>query len=159
MSELEPVALHRARDAFNRKWADMSSPFPTEEPEAGDGPIGYAIRAYLEAAPANAELEAARAEEWRKRREAEASRDTMSAVAATFKAERDAAEALLKEAGPVIDKLRTALEPLSNRVFNDNGDISVNYPVNFTSEHCISAYFADRAARSLMSKIGEHNGE
>lgn len=50
MTELDQVAFHRARDAFNRKWADMSSPCPTEESEAGGGPIGYAIRAYLEAA-------------------------------------------------------------------------------------------------------------
>lgn len=80
-------------------------------------------------------------------------------LATSMAEDRNDAEALLKEAGPVIDKLRTALLPLCNAVFNDNGDISVNYPVSFTSEHCISAYFAERAARSLMSKIGERNGE
>jgi len=45
--DLDIRALSFARQAYDRKFHDMSGPTPTEEPEAGDGPLGYAIRAYL----------------------------------------------------------------------------------------------------------------
>lgn len=47
---LDGRALSLARKAYDRKFYDMSGPTPTEEPEAGGGPLGYAIRAYLAAA-------------------------------------------------------------------------------------------------------------
>ena len=66
-----------------------------------------------------------------------------------------AAEQRVKDAVKVLEQQSKALEPLANSVFNDNGDISVNYPVRFTSEHCIAAYFADRAARAFIKEAGE----
>ncbi|CCM77087.1 hypothetical protein [Rhizobium mesoamericanum] len=49
MSDLNEKALDAAKRSYDAKYADMSSPCPTEEPEAGGGPLGYAIRAYLAA--------------------------------------------------------------------------------------------------------------
>lgn len=48
--DLNKKALSLAAQAYERKLQDMSGPCPTEEPQAGGGPIGYAIRAYLSAA-------------------------------------------------------------------------------------------------------------
>lgn len=48
-AELNDLALARAREAYDRKWADMSSPNPTEDPSAGGGPLGYAILEYFNA--------------------------------------------------------------------------------------------------------------
>lgn len=70
-------------------------------------------------------------------------------------ARAQAAEQKLAEAVKVMEQQSKALEPLSNAVFNDNGEISVSYPVSFTSEHCIAAYFADRAARCFIKEAGE----
>lgn len=47
MTELDEKALEAAHLAYNRKHFDMTRSDPTEEPEAGGGPLGYAIRAYL----------------------------------------------------------------------------------------------------------------
>jgi len=49
MTELDEKALAAAKRAYDAKYADMSSPYPTEEPDAGGGPLGYAIMAYLDA--------------------------------------------------------------------------------------------------------------
>lgn len=40
-----------------------------------------------------------------------------------------------------IEKLRKALKPFADAVFNDNGDMTVSYG-HLTSENCIQAYFA-----------------
>lgn len=45
--DLNSDALKAARLAYDQKTSDMTSVYPTEEPDAGEGPIGYAIRAYL----------------------------------------------------------------------------------------------------------------
>lgn len=42
-----------------------------------------------------------------------------------------------------IDRMRRALTPFANCIFNDNGDITVS-PRPFTSEELINAYFAAR---------------
>ena len=58
-------------------------------------------------------------------------------------------EKRLADAERVISKQRDALQPLSDAVFNDNGDITVNLSMP-TGEEFIAAYFADRAARAYM---------
>lgn len=98
------------------------------------------LEAALSSAKDDVDLWQHRSSVWKKRAEEEEAR-------------AEAAEALLKEAGPVIVKLRKALEPLVNSVFNDNGDITVTV-THITHEHCEAAYFADRAARAIHHKIG-----
>lgn len=73
--------------------------------------------------------------------------DTQEAVASEVKARSAALELRLAEAERVIATQADALSPLSNAVFNDNGDMTISSPF-VTSEHCVSAYFADRAARA-----------
>ena len=58
-------------------------------------------------------------------------------------------EKRLATAERVISKQRDALHPLSDAVFNDNGDITVNLSMP-TGEEFIAAYFAVRAARAYM---------
>lgn len=62
-----------------------------------------------------------------------------------------AAEARLAEAMKVIVKQDAALSVLSDAVFNDNGGITVNIPT-VTYEHCVAAYFSERAARAFIEK-------
>jgi hypothetical protein len=40
-----------------------------------------------------------------------------------------------------ISKLRKALKPFADAVFNDNGDMTISY-ANINSENCIAAYWA-----------------
>lgn len=42
-----------------------------------------------------------------------------------------------------IEKLRKALQPFADAVFNDNGDMTVDLSA-LNSENCIQAYFAMR---------------
>jgi hypothetical protein len=49
MSDLDPVAFEKALGAFKRKMDDVNSPWPTEDPREGGGPVGYAIMAYNKA--------------------------------------------------------------------------------------------------------------
>lgn len=45
MTELNELALSRAREAYHRKYTDMNRSYPTEFPTDGGGPLGYAIAA------------------------------------------------------------------------------------------------------------------
>ncbi|NGO63912.1 hypothetical protein G6N76_09510 [Rhizobium daejeonense] len=58
-----------------------------------------------------------------------------------------ALELRLAEAERVMEQQTSALLPLSNAVFNDNGDMTTSEPL-INSEQCVSAYFAGRAARA-----------
>jgi hypothetical protein len=46
---VDAVALSAAQRAYDAKLNDACGPYPTEHPDDGDGPMGYAIRAYLSA--------------------------------------------------------------------------------------------------------------
>lgn len=46
---LNQEAFALAVAAYGRKQADMQSTAPTEKPYSGGGPVGHAIRAYLDA--------------------------------------------------------------------------------------------------------------
>lgn len=68
--------------------------------------------------------------------------------------------ALLEEAANYItsleqerDRLRKALEPFANRVFNDNSDLTVDTSA-FSYDQIVAAYFAHRraAARAMEDK-------
>lgn len=55
------------------------------------------------------------------------------------------------------DALREALAPFANCIFNDNGDITVNFR-SFTADELIAAYFAHKRARALTQEqpnVGE----
>lgn len=45
--DLDPIAFNAALEAYYRKMQDVNSPYPTEDPREGGGPLGYAIMAYL----------------------------------------------------------------------------------------------------------------
>lgn len=49
------------------------------------------------------------------------------------------------------DALREALAPFAGCIFNDNGDITVNFRT-FTADELIAAYFAYKRARTLTEK-------
>lgn len=51
------------------------------------------------------------------------------------------AKELATEAAAAIEKLQKALRPFAGRVFNDNGDMTINTAAP-TSEEYIQAYFA-----------------
>lgn len=48
------------------------------------------------------------------------------------------------------DALREALAPFASCIFNDNGDITVNFRT-FTADELIAAYFAYKRARTLTT--------
>ncbi len=125
-ADLDLRSLYLARQAYDRKVYDMSGPTPTEEPEAGGGPLGYAIRAYMSALAGGLQR---------------------SARAEAAEARITALELRLAEAERVIEQQTSALLPLSNAVFNDNGDMTISVPI-INAEQCVSAYFAGRAARA-----------
>ncbi len=51
---IEPTGemIEAFRSAHGRKCVDIASPYPTEHPDDGGGPVGYGYRAMLAAAPA-----------------------------------------------------------------------------------------------------------
>lgn len=67
--------------------------------------IGNAEADIAEVTKERDEVEGARAEQWRLRREAEASRDVALAVATTFRAERDGMAKALEEMRPHVEKI------------------------------------------------------
>jgi hypothetical protein len=78
----------------------------------------------------------------------------MQRRAEAAEARAKAAEQRVKDMVKVLGKQIKALQPLSNAVFNDNGAITVAIPY-ITSEHCIEAYFTERAARDFIKEVGE----
>lgn len=65
------------------------------------------------------------------------------------------AAAALSAAEAKVDALREALAPFAGCIFNDNGDITVNFRA-FTAENLIAAYFAHKRARALTQE--QNNG-
>jgi hypothetical protein len=68
--------------------------------------------------------------------------------------EKDAAEAALTEIRAMLAEAVGALEPFSGCIFNDNGDITVNFR-SFRYDELVAAYFVHRRARSTYNKIKE----
>ena len=52
---------------------------------------------------------------------------------------------IIEQQAAQIATLRSAVEPFANRVFNDNGDVTVTDIYKLTADNCIAAYFAYRA--------------
>lgn len=59
--------------------------------------------------------------------------------------------ARIKEAEAVIKRQGQALRVLADAVFNDNFDMTVSVPLP-SSEECIAAYFAERAAEKWLGE-------
>jgi hypothetical protein len=79
-------------------------------------------------------------------------KDAFQAAFCRVTRELEAAEALLKEAGE-------ALKPFAEALDSSNGDERDGSPIWETSCAMAIDFRHLRAARSLMSKIGERNGE
>lgn len=54
-----------------------------------------------------------------------------------------------RELAKHLERAVEALEPLSDAVFNDNGDITTNIPT-ICADDCEQAYFVSRAARRFI---------
>lgn len=50
-----------------------------------------------------------------------------------------------------LEKAMSALTPLSDAVFNDNGDMTVSVP-HLSYEQCVAAYFAAKAANAALER-------
>lgn len=50
---------------------------------------------------------------------------------------------------PLLEKAIDALRPLSDAVFNDNGDMSVSQPLP-THDECVKAYFVTKQIRIAL---------
>lgn len=63
-------------------------------------------------------------------------------------------EARLEKAREVIERQQSALKPMSDAVYNDNGDMTISEPWP-VADQCVAAYWADRAARAWMEQNDE----
>jgi hypothetical protein len=125
---------------------------------------GFAHKKYYEQEAATKTAEAERdafaaklAEAERERDEARADWDkrveTTDRLVAEHKKVRFAAEASLARMREALEKADKALKPLSDAVFNDNGDMTVTAEMP-TYDECVAAYFASRKARAALSEQG-----
>lgn len=75
-------------------------------------------------------------------------------IATSLAAQHTLIEVACDERDEAVEGLKIAmksLKPLSDAVFNDNGDMTVSPPI-IDAEQCIQAYFRYRRASSIVSK-------